>query len=60
MGVRRSASFHPAGSWRPTNSSEQSMSTEPMRMPSTPTEFGTAAVWVRPMPVSVVHAPVRR
>ena len=42
------------------NSSEQSMSTGPMAMPSTPSQVGAAVVWVRAMPVSVVHAPVRR
>jgi hypothetical protein len=47
MGVSCSASFHQVGSWRPTNSSEQSMSTGPMTTPSTPTQLGAAVVWVR-------------
>ena len=60
IGVRRSASFHPAGSWLPTNSSEQSMRIGPTTMPGTATQSAATAVWVRAMPVRVVHAPVRR
>ena len=42
MGVSRSASFHPVGSWLPTNSSAQSMRMGPMTMPGTPTQPGAA------------------